>query len=682
MEDGVVDAALTTAYNFHSVNKNGAIMKIERIEVKNFLGLRHLAIDVEAPVLLVCGPNGAGKSSLIEAVRFALTGETPRAALKKDFPTLLSAGQTAGVVSVTADGQQITRNVKTGAGAGAPDDLGALAYTLDAPRLARMDAKERRAALFGIMGVSFSSTTIERELIDRGHMVDHVERIMPVLKGGFDAAATEAKKLAAESRGAWKEVTGETYGAVKAETWAAPIPSRPRYDADDVAAHRAAYEAAVAHAAALESRKSAAEQAAISEHRLRDRAKPAAKLRSDLAKIESAQAEALNAINADAEAEIAGLRAGLESAIAEAAALESSRAAAERAAATESKLRERAAKLDLLRAELEKAEAARGQTRIGNCPECGAELATEDGDLVVATPGLIDAPDQADLSDLRRRLLDAENAQAALAELPTIQTPAEAEILKARESVAALRVKLDSVQDAHRAAKSKVAAMSAEAESIIRELRDAEQAQAALDELAERKIPQAPDDDEIREARYWVDVARDGLAQAEEACRAYDEAKRAAQNAATATARAAELNSQVAAWTAMEMALSPSGLPAELLARALGPLNKSLDRVHAESNWPRVRVEDDIAITADGRAYGLLSESERWRVDTALAYAAAGVSGCGLVLLDRFDVLDVRSRSQFIRLALAMDAQTIAAGTLKEAPGSMPGKLQSVWMGG
>ena len=58
------------------------------------------------------------------------------------------------------------------------------------------------------------------------------------------------------------------------------------------------------------------------------------------------------------------------------------------------------------------------------------------------------------------------------------------------------------------------------------------------------------------------------------------------------------------------------------------------------------------------------------------------VSGCGLVLLDRFDVLDVRSRSQFIRLALAMDAQTIAAGTLKETPGAMPGKLQAVWLGG
>ncbi|MEN6585437.1 MAG: recombinase RecF, partial [Sulfuricella sp.] len=179
-----------------------------------------------------------------------------------------------------------------------------------------------------------------------------------------------------------------------------------------------------------------------------------------------------------------------------------------------------------------------------------------------------------------------------------------------------------------------------------------------------------------------VEIARARLAEAESDRRAYDEAKRAADNAETATSRAAALNSQVAAWTALELALSPSGLPAELLARALGPLNAALERVHDASGWPLVRVEDDIAITAAGRACGLLSESERWRVDAALAYAAAEVSGCGLVLLDRFDVLDVRSRTQFIRLALAMDAQTIAAGTLKETPGAMPGKLQAVWLGG
>ena len=132
------------------------IMKIQKINITNFLGLRHLALDVDAPVLLAVGPNGAGKSSLIEAIRFALTGETPRAALKKDFPALLSAGQTAGSVTLQVDGAQVSRNVKTGSATGAPADLGALAYTLDAPRLAHMDAKERRAALFGLMGVSFS----------------------------------------------------------------------------------------------------------------------------------------------------------------------------------------------------------------------------------------------------------------------------------------------------------------------------------------------------------------------------------------------------------------------------------------------------------------------------------------------------------------------------------------------
>jgi len=111
-------------------------------------------------------------------------------------------------------------------------------------------------------------------------------------------------------------------------------------------------------------------------------------------------------------------------------------------------------------------------------------------------------------------------------------------------------------------------------------------------------------------------------------------------------------------------------------------LNEALERVHAASGWPLVQVADDIAIIAGVRPYGLLSESERWRADAALAYAAALVSGCGLVLLDRFDVLDIPSRGQFLRLALAMadcEVQTIAAGTLKAPPKYRDG-LQVLWL--
>ena len=537
-------------------------MKIEKITVTNFLGLRHLALDVDAPVLLAVGPNGSGKSSLIEAIRFALAGETPRAALKKDFPALLSSGQTAGSVTLHVDGAEVSRNVKTGSATGAPADLGALAYTLDAPRLAHMDAKERRAALFGLMGVSFSVSSIVPQLIERGHAAEHVEWITPALRAGFDAAATEARKLAAEARGGWKVVTGETYGAVKAETWSPqPQLSVPVVDPGlDYEKLRDAYDAAVALAAAMEERKAAAERAAINTQRLRDRAAKIGVLREDLANLEAVQA----------------------------------------------------------------AQAPK-QTPVGDCPKCGAALAKEGSALVLLTPA----------AEVDPRITDA-----ALA-----------------TSLSATR----------------------------RELLDAENAQAALEEAEDMRPLDVPTDGEIMAAKRAAGEAREIVDKAEVLLRAADEAKRATAADAKRGERAQALHGLVVAWSALEAALSPSGLPAELLARALGPLNADLERVHQASEWPLVQVADDISITAGGRPYGLLSESEKWRADAALAYAAASVSGCGLVLLDRFDVLDIPSRSQFLNLAQDMGEagiQTVAAGTLKAAPEDVQGVRQSVWMGG
>lgn len=535
----------------------GYDMNIERIEITNFVGLRHLAAAVDAPVLLVCGPNGSGKSSLVEAVRFALTGETPRAALKRDLPALLSGGQKAGKVALQVDGKPVTRDVKTGTATGAPYELGALAYTLDAPRLASMDAKDRRAALFGLMGVSFSPAAVAKELADRGHNPEHVERVKPLLRAGFDAAAAEARKLAAEARGAWREVTGETYGAVKAVTWQAP-PAGPVADVDidqDIAALREAYETAVRMASALSARKDSAEQATAHNQRLRERAAMVPVLRAEVAIFEA-------------------------------------RLAAQ----------------------------APAQTPVGDCPQCGAALAKAGDALVVATP----APKGA--------TPDAGTAGAL--------------------------------------------------DSLRRQLQAADEARVILDEIGGQDRIAVPSDDDIRGASDAIEVALRKLGTAEARQRAADEARRAAADNAQRTERAQGLHALVTAWAGLEAALSPNGLPAELLSRALRPLNEALERVRDASGWPPVQVADDITITAGGRPYALLSESEQWRADAALAYAAAAVSGCGLVLLDRFDVLDLPARGQFVRLALAMsgDVQTIAAGTLKSAPPERDG-VQALWMG-
>lgn len=537
-------------------------MKIEKINIANFIGARNFRLDDLPPVLLITGSNGAGKSSIIEAIRFALTGQVPRVELKRDQAALVSAGQKSGKVSVTMDGDEYTRDVKTGAGTG--DVNGALIYTLDAAKMASLEPKERRAALFGLTGASFSAQKVAAELVARGHAQADVDRIAPLLRSGFDAAAAEAKRMAAEARGGWKAITGEAYGSQKAETWTAPqVTPQDIGEAPNIEPLRMAYEKAVSHHGALQAKAESARRMIDGVQKLKQRASRVEELRESLALLKARQQQQGTAPSDHG-------------------------------------------------------------TLVGDCPKCGATLEILGGVLIECRDSL------------------------------EVEVPHDP-------------------------------AIAGHIASINKDLADAEQARAALAEADERPPVEPPSPNDLAHAKDAIENARRVLADAEDRARAHAEALRQAEGADATTERAAELHAQVARWTALESDLSPNGLPAEILARALKPLNDALRTVADASGWALVQVGEDIAITAGGRQYGLCSESEMWRADAAMAYAAAIISGGAPVLLDRFDVLDIPGRGEFIGLACEMAGkgiQTITAGTLKSPPAGLPEGVCAVWLGG
>lgn len=152
-----------------------------------------------------------------------------------------------------------------------------------------------------------------------------------------------------------------------------------------------------------------------------------------------------------------------------------------------------------------------------------------------------------------------------------------------------------------------------------------------------------------------------------------------------ATADAAKHHADVQAWGMITDALSPDGIPGELLQEAITPFNDLLHELSQFANWKRVQVGADMGITASGRPYSLLSESEQWRCDTILALAIAQLSGVRFVMLDRFDVLDLEGRADLLDLldeCLATGAidSAIVAGTMKSAPADLGPNFQSVWL--
>lgn len=126
-------------------------------------------------------------------------------------------------------------------------------------------------------------------------------------------------------------------------------------------------------------------------------------------------------------------------------------------------------------------------------------------------------------------------------------------------------------------------------------------------------------------------------------------------------------------WQLAIDALSPDGIPAEILAKAIGPVNEQLQHISGVFDWPSVKLDQDMMINAGGRAHGLLSESERWRANTIIALVLANLSGARFVTLDQVDVLSLPGRSDLIdgldHLAESAYLDTaLLFGTFKKLP--------------
>jgi len=461
-------------------------MEIQTIDVTNFLRLRRLKVDLTtAPVHLFAGHNEVGKTSLQEAVRFCLLGETERVDRKSDYKLMITDGGKIGSVKITTDEHELVRDVATGKGTA--DDVEqavSLEYLLDATRYAWIDPKKRRSFMFGLLGVTINRDTVRERLIDMQIPASMVDYIMPLLRGGFDAAGREASSKTTEARGGWNALTGERHGSQKGADW---LPEQKAIDpAELLAAERAVKEAEEKWEASIK---------------------------------------------------------------------------------------------------------ARGEAGVYpegtsfDCPSCGARLNWSMGEI--------------------RHIGPQDEASDPLA-----------------------------------------------SQSVD------------LDEL-------------VANAKAALDASREPLEILSRQARFNEQGEQIAKEAH-------EFHQQIGNWKALTDALAPDGIPGEIISDKLKPLNKRLMATAMATEWPLVSVTPTLDILVDGRPFGLQSESSQWRAQAAIAEAISVLSGVGLLIYDRFDVLDLPNRAKFIRwiLSVAGDHKTIILiGTLKEAP-KLPPAVAVHWMEG
>ncbi|MDG9807202.1 AAA family ATPase [Pseudomonas juntendi] len=567
-------------------------MHLEHIFVENFQGLRSASLDLATPITLVAGPNGAGKSSLREAIGFALGG-SGRVQHKKDYGKLVTEGEKKAQIIVSHDGAASSFSLPKGTAErhSVPGD-DYLPFVLTPGAFAALDEKSRRALLFKLTKSSAKPDVVVGMLAKRKANPAKVEKIKPLLLSGFGAAQEQAKAYAAESRGAWKAVTGEQYGSEKAEGWAVEVP-------ENIADEAAREEVFKKHAKVQ----------ADSDNGNRFIGEQDAKRQA---------AQGLGQRKAELE-EAAGLY---------------GRAVAKRTT-TEQDLAKLEQQLPDLHAQLKDQQAGSGGCE---CPACGVGLKIV-GSKLKLYKGL--KQDTAATSTLA---LDITNMQ---------------------KSIEMLR----------RTLQNDMAAVA--------------KAEAARDELKQLEGQQAEafDQDKYDRAIEALNTLRKQEGELRAKYNALCDAATEAKSAEANTQKAAGYHLDVLEWVLIEKSLAPDGIPGEILAGALQPFNASLARTSKLTGWPVVQVSTEMDITAGGRLYQLLSESEQWRCDTLLALAIAVHSGLKLVMLDRFDVLDLPARGQLLGMLVSVAKaneieSAIVLGTLKAKPAKLPPEISAVWIEG
>ena len=567
-------------------------MKITAIQTSNFLGARAVDVKLTKSVALFAGKNGAGKSSVQEAVRMALTGESVRVGLKKDFAALVTEGQESGFAEVVVDGMNLAGfSIVLPSGKGNHSDHPAMPYVLDAQRFARLDPNERRAFLFGLMGLKTDGAEVRRRLIDRRYhkvacpdsYLARIDAIAPFLRAGFDAAQKEAQGKARECKASWKTTTGgEAYGSVKAASWAAAKPEVDTAGLDQARADLTTVENEIE-----------AETKRLGE--LQGRARQ----------------------RAEQQGKLNGLRqqAGMYARF------------ADKLARDEAGLKELEEKV----ARLKGSNLSQGALP---CPCCGVMLVRKDDALVEAAPLAVGTEDD-------------------LAALPEFERA-----LKLMQSAVA---------------------------NCKRDLAAADTAASTLKELEDETGE--PDDgaDHIGALEQRIAAIKHHRGNHQSAIRLIEEAERRAAEADDKTMRAAGLHQDVQAWEAIADALAPDGIPGEMLAEALGPINERLRSSSVLSEWEQVTIHSDMRITYALRDYNLVSESEKWRADAMIAEAIAHLSGVRLLVLDRLDVLDLKGREDLLVWLdiLARDGEIDTAlifGTLKGLPAQLPETVEAFWI--
>lgn len=145
---------------------------------------------------------------------------------------------------------------------------------------------------------------------------------------------------------------------------------------------------------------------------------------------------------------------------------------------------------------------------------------------------------------------------------------------------------------------------------------------------------------------------------------------------ATRIHRQIETNAQVVG------ALAKEGVRQTVTAKAIQRfVTGQIQPFCRAAGWPEVTFDDGLEPLLAGRLYGLLSESEQWKVRTVIQLAMAGEDGSDLAIVDGADVLDRAGRNGLLKAIKKSGLSVLLAMTTEDRGRNPPPDLVAAKLG-
>ncbi len=218
--------------------------------------------------------------------------------------------------------------------------------------------------------------------------------------------------------------------------------------------------------------------------------------------------------------------------------------------------------------------------------------------------------------------------------------------------------------------------------------RDLAAATAAREQLAMVKnTGAAPTPEEITGVENKIALLKVSRAKIDAEIKAIKDSIEKAAQADEKTKKAAAHHINAQEWDKIADALAPDGIPGEMLGAALKPINERIKfSVEILGFAGNVHITDDMTIMEDAdKLYSFSSKATKLLIDSMIAEAISHVSGIKFFMIDEFDLLDLPSRSAYLKwlITLARAGEIDSAllfGTLKEKPAKLPPEVTAHWI--